>query len=377
MKTKYGFTMLETQAEIINYIQEVSISRVINGIQVHHTWAPAYANFYKADGSTEDELTRQNSMKSYHINTNGWDDIAQQFTVFPNGKVVTGRDINETPIGIKGWNTNKICIEIYGNFDKDVDIMTDEQTKAVLTLYGELLKRLGLTPSSNTLRYHAWFTSGGTYLGDYSASSSGKTCPGSNFFGAGNTMAAFEASFLPAVKKYIEDGTITSGGSGSSGGSSGGSSSGGTTNTNNPVIDNIDTSTKLKISCKSSLPIRSSASTTGTILCSVPNGDTVDIIAKKGNGWMQVKYGDTEGYMCGIFKQPFKQFYVIVTCDSLNGRSGPGTDYPVIGGAVKNDALTILEVRKLSATSIWGRAKAGYWINLSKSYVSFHKYVGE
>ena len=58
--------------------------------------------------------------------------IAQHFTIFPNGKIVTGRSLaNTTAIGIRGWNYNKICIEIYGNFDHGQDVMTNEQKQAV------------------------------------------------------------------------------------------------------------------------------------------------------------------------------------------------------------------------------------------------------
>ena len=154
-ESRYGFTKMNVN-EFKSWVQKQG-NYNYNGIQIHHTYSPSYANFYKANGTHEDELTRQRNMQSYHVNTNGWDDIAQHFTIFPNGAIVTGRSLsNTTAIGIRGWNYNKICIEIYGNFDKGGDVMTNEQKQAVIAVYGELCKKFNITPSISTLRCHAW-----------------------------------------------------------------------------------------------------------------------------------------------------------------------------------------------------------------------------
>ena len=201
-ETRYGFTKMSVN-EFKSWLQKQG-NYNYTGIQIHHTASPSYKHFYKADGTHEDELTRQNNMKSFHVNTNGWDDIAQHFTIFPNGKIVTGRSLaNTTAIGIRGWNYNKICIEIYGNFDHGQDVMTNEQKQAVIAVYGELCKKFNITPSISTIRCHAWFTAGGSYLGDYVAGRSVKSCPGTNFMGFGNTKAAIENNFIPLVEEYI------------------------------------------------------------------------------------------------------------------------------------------------------------------------------
>ena len=206
--TKYGFTKM-TPAEFKTWIHKQGNYKY-TGLQVHHTWMPDYSCFYKADGKHEDELTRQYNTQQYHKKTNGWGDIAQHFTIFPNGAIVTGRKLsNTTAIGIKGWNSNKICIEIYGNFDKGKDVMTAEQKEAVITVYGELCKKFKITPSISTIRCHAWFTSGGTYLGDYNKSKSAKTCPGTNFMGFGNSKAAIRDNFIPLIQNYISGKTTT------------------------------------------------------------------------------------------------------------------------------------------------------------------------
>lgn len=200
--TKYGFTKMTT-TEFKTWITKQGNYK-FTGIQIHHTAAPSYSNFYKSNGTHEDELVRQNNIKYYHVKTNGWGDIAQHFTIFPNGAIVTGRKLsNTTAIGIKGWNSNKICIEIYGNFDKGKDVMTKEQKDAVITVYGELCKKFKITPSTSTIRCHAWFTAGGTYLGDYNKSKSAKTCPGTNFMGFGNSKAAIRDNFIPLIQNYI------------------------------------------------------------------------------------------------------------------------------------------------------------------------------
>lgn len=203
--TKYGFTKM-TPNEFKSWITKQGNYK-FTGIQIHHTWKPDYSNFYKADGSHEDELVRQNNTKNYHVKTNGWADIAQHFTIYPNGVIVTGRKLsNTTPVGIKGWNSNKICIEIYGNFDKGCDKMTEAQKQAVITVYGELCKKFNISPSIDTIRCHAWFTAGGTYLGDYNSSKSAKTCPGTNFMGFGNSKAAIQNNFIPLIQNYIKTG---------------------------------------------------------------------------------------------------------------------------------------------------------------------------
>ena len=208
MKTAYGFIEFENENEFKKWLREQKVTRTVNKLQVHMTGLPDYSCFYKSGGGHENILARQQSMKNYHVNTRGMSDIAQHFTIAPNGHIVTGRSLNKNPAGITGWNSNAICVEIYGNFDKGHDIMKQAQKDAVIMLYGELCKKFKLTPSNATIRPHAWFTSGGTYLGDYVAGKSRKTCPGTNFMGIGNSRAAFDNKFIPLIKAYINGQTV-------------------------------------------------------------------------------------------------------------------------------------------------------------------------
>lgn len=209
MKVKNGFTLLENEKEFKEWLDKQNPTRNITRLQVHHMALPDYNTWETTDKKyygDDRELGRTQSLDSYGKQTWNSNDgyghyIAQHLNIFPNGKITTGRNLNSTPIGIKGWNTNAICIEIYGNFDKGKDIMTEAQKKAVIFVYGLLAKKFNISIDSNGIRPHCWFTVGGTYLGGYS-SKSAKTCPGTNFMGFGNTKKAFDTYFYPLIKQY-------------------------------------------------------------------------------------------------------------------------------------------------------------------------------
>lgn len=216
MKTKNGFTEFETIKEFETWINKQNISRKIKYLQVHHMSLPSYTTWKNTDcklwGESGAPLGRTQSLEDYGKKT--WNSksangkyIAQHFNIFPNGHITTGRSLESTPIGIKGWNTNAICVEIYGDFDKGKDTMNTSQKKAVIALYALLCNKFKITPSASTIRPHAWFTSGGTYLGGYNSSKSTKSCPGTNFMGIGNSKTVFEGKFYPWIKQYMKDGS--------------------------------------------------------------------------------------------------------------------------------------------------------------------------
>ena len=209
MKTKNGFTLLENEKDVKNWLAKQKVSRTITRLQVHHMDMPSYSTWEKTDKKVfaEPHFGRTESLDSY--GKSKWHDsdghghyIAQHFNVFPDGKITTGRNLNSTPIGIKKWNENAICIEIYGCFDKGRDKMTAAQKKAVIYLYGELCKRFHIPVNTTHIRPHCWFTASGAYLGKYSASRSAKTCPGTAFWGYGCSPKGF-AHFINDVKKYV------------------------------------------------------------------------------------------------------------------------------------------------------------------------------
>lgn len=210
MKTKNGFTLLENQKDVKDWLAKQHVSRKITKLQVHHMDMPSYSTWEKTDKKvfSEPHFGRTQSLDSY--GKSKWHDsdghghyIAQHFNVFLDGKITTGRNLNSTPIGIRGWNTGAICIEIYGCFDKGHDKMTAAQKKAVIYLYGELCKRFNIPVNTTHIRPHCWFTAGGTYLGKYNPSRSAKTCPGTAFWGYGCSPEGF-AHFIKDVKNYVE-----------------------------------------------------------------------------------------------------------------------------------------------------------------------------
>ena len=188
------FQMFDEKA-FIKYIDSVRIKRTVKYIQLHHTYSPSYSHF---DGNNHTVL--QKNMKNYHIKTNGWTDIAQHFTIFPDGKILSGRNLDIAPAGIYGANSNGICIECLGNFDNGKDLMTDEQRKSVVAVVKILLDKFKLKAEEN-VTYHAWWSSDGRDLGDYVRGHSVKTCPGTNFF-VGNTLTAYEKNLMPLIKNY-------------------------------------------------------------------------------------------------------------------------------------------------------------------------------
>ena len=177
------------------YIDETKVKRDVFRIQLHHTYSPSYAQF---KGNNHETL--QNGMRNYHVNTNGWSDIGQHFTIFPDGIIMTGRNLEATPAGIYGANSGAICIECLGNFDKGGDTMTEAQKNAIVAAVKILLDKFKLEAEKN-VEYHAWWTANGSDLGDYVKGKSAKTCPGTNFLG-GNTLTSYEKNLMPLIKNY-------------------------------------------------------------------------------------------------------------------------------------------------------------------------------
>lgn len=178
-----------------DYIKKLSVKRKIKRIQLHHTYSPSYIHF---NGKNHESL--QKSMKNYHTNTNGWSDIAQHFTIFPDGIIMTGRSMDTNPAGIYGANAYAVCIECVGNFDIGGDVMNTAQKDAIVAVVRLLLDRFKLN-AEDGVTYHAWWGGKGNPIGDYIKGKSIKTCPGTAFFG-GNTYSAFKENLLPLIKNY-------------------------------------------------------------------------------------------------------------------------------------------------------------------------------
>lgn len=191
MQTQSGFTSM-TISEFEGWIAATSVTRTIRTIQQHHTWAPNYAHF-----TGSNHFILQRNMKHHHVANNGWSDIGQHFTIFPDGTVMTGRPLNTAPACIFGNNAGGVCIESLGNFDTGGDQMATSQRDAIIGVTRALLARFSGIPHDDTgIVYHHWFnlSTGARNNG----SGGNKSCPGTAFFG-GNKVADFRAHFLPLV----------------------------------------------------------------------------------------------------------------------------------------------------------------------------------
>lgn len=198
MMTKGNFLLMES-SEFYDWLQKQKITRAISKLQVHHTWLPNYST-----RRNQDHFKCLEGIRNTHL-ANGWSGTGQNITVFEDGKIAVSldRDLNKTPAGIKGANTGALCVEIIGNFDVGGDSMTDAQKQAVLHLYACLALKLNIPVDTNHIVYHAWYTPVGDWLGDYILGRSSKTCPGTNFFGEGNTRLAAAQGFIPAVQAEV------------------------------------------------------------------------------------------------------------------------------------------------------------------------------
>lgn len=146
-------------------------------LHVHHTWRPEHSNF---DGKNGIDL--QQNMRNYHVNTNGWDDIAQHVTLLPDGKFVTGRAFSSQPASIKGYNGSNgsypFMVEMLGNFDVGHDKLEGPQKESIL-------------------RLAKYFDDRGKYI-RFHRENAAKSCPGTGIDKA-KFMAEVKAFLYPPV----------------------------------------------------------------------------------------------------------------------------------------------------------------------------------
>lgn len=197
MEKKFGFLKMDL-AELKSWLAELRVGRTILFVQQHHTFVPSYQHF---DGSNHFEMQR--GMKRHHVNHNGWSDIGQQFTTFPDGSILTGRSMERSPACIFGNNSEAVCIEHVGDFDKNKDTITPAQEETVIAMTAALCSRFGIPVSTDRIVYHHWFR-----LDDgvrNNGAGGNKSCPGTGFFG-GNKVADCEANLLPHIQAVINAG---------------------------------------------------------------------------------------------------------------------------------------------------------------------------
>ncbi len=304
MEVKYGFTRMNL-SEFESWISKLKVGRTVLKIQQHHTYIPSYIHF-----TGFNHFDRQLSMKNYHVNQNGWQDIGQHFTIFPDGDILTGRSLEKSPACITNQNANSICIENFGNFDDDGDTMTDAQKNSIVAVTAALCNKFNLPVNSNSIVYHHWFRLDNGVRNN--GAGINKSCPGTNFFG-GNKVSNFDKNFAPLVSSMIIAGQIKA-----------------------------DTSSVLKYVCVSAdeLNVRTqpnAKSPKAKNRESIKLGAILRVYDEK-NNWLKIS-NSAENWVSSRFTFQVKR--ATVTATSLNVRTGPGAIFPKNSSVLKDEEVFI------------------------------------
>lgn len=307
METKYGFKKLSLP-EFGQWLKGLRVSRTVLTIQQHHTYIPSYILF-----TGNNHFERQKAMKDHHINANGWADIGQHFTIFPDGYILTGRSIEKSPACIYGQNSNAVCIENFGNFDVGGDVMTEAQAKSIIEVTASLCVKFNIPVSTDYIVYHHWFdlSTGARNNG----TRNNKSCPGTNFFG-GNKVADCQNNFLPLVNNNLT-GTIKTG---------------------------IPKGMRYVCVNTSTLNVRvlpDSSSDKAPERPSVRLGAILRVYDEK-DGWLKISNSDSRWVYARYTTEVQR---AVVNTTALNVRTGPGTSYPKTSSLFEGDIVFISETR--------------------------------
>ncbi len=317
METKFGFTLM-TASEFETWINQQDVARTVLFLQEHHTFSPSYQHF---NGSNHFKLQR--GMKNHHVHNNGWSDIGQHFTIFPDGKVATGRSLERSPACIRGNNNHAICIENVGFFDTGEDDMTPEQQDSIVRISAAICKRFNIPISSSRIVYHHWFDldTGSRTNG----SGTTKSCPGTNFFG-GNKVPDCEANFLPLLSGAL--GEPITGVMGSP-----------------PIKYGYVTANILNIRKGPRVTFgKVGQATLGSVLR----------VYKEENRWYKISKSKEE-WVFGNFVKDVQR--AVVNADVLNVRSGPSVSFNRVGSVVKDQEVFVYKQKgnwsKISLDEQW------------------------
>lgn len=305
LETKYGFIKMSTD-EFKSWIQGEKIGRTVLNIQQHHTFLPAYRHFR---GNNHFDL--QKSMHHHHTVNNGWMDMGQHFSIFPDGTILTGRSLEFNPAGIFGNNNNAICIEHLGFFDKSEDVMTAEHKDAIVEVTAVLCEKFNLPVTTNSIVYHHWFNFHG-YRND--GAGGNKTCPGETFFG-GNKVEDCETHFLPLIRQRLNNHSPT---------------------TKDSSILNYAMVTASRLNVRTGSHYTKPSAKDREAL----RQGAVVRVYKEENNWYKISKS-SEHWISSRFTEKVNRY--IVTATSLNVRSGPSTSYPAVGQVYKDEQIFIVE----------------------------------
>lgn len=117
------------------------------------------------------------------------------------------------------------------------------------------------------------------------------------------------------------------------------------------------------------LNVRSSASTSATVVSSLSKGSYVTLMSKSGN-WWRVEYADGKYGYCHadyIKTATGTPATVKISSGSLNVRSGAGTSYSKIGSLYKGEVVIVLSKSGSWSRILFNGTKTGY---VSSQYLS-------
>jgi SH3-like domain-containing protein len=303
LAARLGFAKFSIQ-EFDHWINSLQLARTVISIQQHHTFSPSYVHF---KGSNHFEL--QQGMKNYHINHNGWSDIGQHFTTFPDGTILSGRSLEKSPACITGQNANSICLEHLGNFNAGKDPMYPEQRETIIRMTAILCQRFNLPVNSQSIVYHHWFDLSTGQRND--GARNNKTCPWTDFFG-GNKVINCSTHFLPLISQAIP-------------------------------ISNLQKPDLLKYVgvTASKLNIRSKPEQTALKVAGLDPASMGSVLRvyQEENGWYKIS-NTLEHWVYGKYTMDVSR--ALVKADKLHIRNGPGTSFEKVGSLIKGQEIFIV-----------------------------------
>lgn len=172
-------TVAEAEAQI-----EAAIPlRAIRFIDTHHTYIPTRAQ-WRGEATVKamhrfhtapPKWVERNGVR-VNVGGQGWADIAQHWTLGPDGAIWTGRNLGQMPCSQTGFNAGSLMYELVGNFcapdepgtRPPYDTLDGLQLAAAVALSAAVLARFALPLSA--VRFHRQLHAPGR--------SPPKTCPG-------------------------------------------------------------------------------------------------------------------------------------------------------------------------------------------------------
>lgn len=136
-----------TAAQFGLLAQPAQLTRKIAAVHVHHTWRPRRQDFRG--------LATVEAMRKFHMEQNGWSDLAQHLTIDPQGGLWTGRNWNLAPASATGHNgtagEGPFMIEMVGDFDAGQDPFAVSSERRRLKRWRTSCARSGCrTPTSSS-----------------------------------------------------------------------------------------------------------------------------------------------------------------------------------------------------------------------------------